>query len=137
MSLIKLIDFSILGDSRGSLVALESNKNVPFDIKRVYYIFGTKNQVSRGFHAHKDLQQIAVCVSGSCEFLLDDGKTRESVVLDNPSRALYIDNNKWREMHNFSDDCVLLVLASKYYDESDYIRDYNEFLKGLENEASS
>lgn len=131
MSLIQLIDFAVLGDNRGSLIALEGNKNVPFDIKRVYYIFGTKSEVSRGFHAHKDLQQVAVCVSGSCEFIIDDGKTRESIVLDNPSRGIYIDNDKWREMHNFSDDCVLLVLASKHYDENDYIRDYSAFLKGL------
>lgn len=137
MSLIRFIDFKVLGDERGSLVALENNKNIPFEIKRVYYIFGTKENVSRGFHAHRDLQQVAVCVNGQCEFIIDDGKKRESVILNSPDRGIYIDNNKWREMHNFSKDCVLLVIASRYYDEEDYIRNYDEFLKGIKNDSSS
>ncbi|MBV7405705.1 FdtA/QdtA family cupin domain-containing protein [Enterobacter sp. ENT03] len=131
MSLIKFIDFNILGDERGSLVAIENNKNIPFEIKRIYYIFGTKENVSRGYHAHRDLQQVAICVSGHCEFIIDDGINRESVLLNNPTKGLYIDNNKWREMHNFSEDCVLLVIASKFYDEEDYIRNYDDFLKGI------
>ena len=81
MSLIKIISFKSLGDERGSLVALEGNKNVPFDIKRVYCLFGTKEGVSRGFHAHRNLKQIAVCVTGSCRFVLDDGKQKEEVIL--------------------------------------------------------
>lgn len=133
MSIIKLIKLDLLGDERGSLISLEQKKNIPFDIKRVYYLFGTKNGVSRGFHAHKNLQQVAICVRGSCRFILDDGQSRESIVLDSPDIGLYIDNAKWREMHEFSDDCVLMVLASDYYDESDYVRDYDEFL----NEARS
>ena len=128
MSLIKTIEFDLLGDERGSLISLEENKNIPFDIKRVYYIFGTEQGVARGFHAHKNLQQVAICVKGSCRFILDNGKCRESIVLDSPSVGLYIDNNKWREMHDFSEDCVLMVLASNYYDEADYIRDYDKFL---------
>ncbi|KAB2823514.1 sugar 3,4-ketoisomerase [Aliivibrio finisterrensis] len=131
MSLIKTIEFDLLGDDRGSLISLEENKNIPFDIKRVYYIFGTEQGVARGFHAHKNLQQIAICVKGSCRFILDNGKCRESIVLDSPSVGLYIDNNKWREMHGFSEDCVLVVLASDYYDEADYIRDYDEFKKAV------
>jgi len=131
MSLIKFIDFNVLGDERGSLIAIENNKNIPFEIKRIYYIFGTKENVSRGYHAHRDLQQIAICVSGHCEFIIDDGKSREAVLLNNPTKGLYIDNNKWREMHNFSKDCVLLVIASKFYDEEDYIRNYDDFLKGI------
>jgi dTDP-4-dehydrorhamnose 3,5-epimerase-like enzyme len=129
VSLIKTINFKPLGDERGSLVALEGNKNVPFDIKRVYYIFGTKEGVSRGFHAHRILKQVAVCVTGSCRFVLDNGKKREEVVLDKSTTGLSIEGLTWREMHDFSPDCVLMVLASEYYDQSDYIRDYDEFLK--------
>ncbi len=131
MSLIRLIDLPSLGDERGSLVAIEANKHIPFEVKRVYYIFGTQPGVSRGFHAHKNLQQLAVCVAGTCRMLLDDGVKKESVWLDSPTKGLLIGNNVWREMHEFSDDCVLLVLASEYYDESDYIRDYSYFTKSV------
>lgn len=131
MSLIHLIDLPPLGDERGSLVAIEANKHIPFEVKRVYYIFGTQPGVSRGFHAHKNLQQLAVCVAGKCRMLLDDGLNKESVWLDSPTKGLLIANNVWREMHEFSDDCVLLVLASEYYDESDYIRDYSEFCSAV------
>lgn len=129
MSLIYLIDLPSLGDDRGSLVAIEANKHIPFEVKRVYYIFGTQSGVSRGFHAHKNLQQLAVCVAGKCRMLLDDGVNKESVWLDSPTKGLLIGNNVWREMHEFSDDCVLLVLASEHYDESDYIRDYSDFIR--------
>lgn len=127
--MIKVLEFRVLGDDRGSLISLEEQYNIPFDIKRVYYIYDTKSDISRGYHAHKNLEQVAICVKGSCRIVLDDGKSKESIVLDSPDKGLYIDNNKWREMHDFSDDCVLLVLASNVYDESDYIRDYEEFLR--------
>ena len=133
MSLIKTINFQPLGDERGSLVALEGNKSVPFDIKRVYYIFGTKEGVSRGFHAHRNLKQVAVCVTGSCRFVLDNGKQREEIVLDKSTIGLLINDLTWREMYDFSPDCVLMVLANEHYDESDYIRDYQEFLKAVNN----
>jgi len=133
MSLIKIIDFKSLGDDRGDLVSLEGNKEIPFDIKRVYYLFGTEPCVSRGFHAHKNLKQVAICVKGSCIFTLDDGNVREEVVLNSPLKGLYIDSMKWREMHDFSDDCVLMVLADNFYDEVDYIRDYEFFIKEIEN----
>lgn len=129
MSLLQFVNFPSLGDDRGSLVALEANKIVPFDIKRVYYIFGTQKDVSRGFHAHKNLKQVAVCVTGKCRMVIDNGKERVETWLDSPSKGLLINDLVWREMHEFSDDCVLLVLASEHYDESDYIRDYSEFLK--------
>ena len=131
MSLIKTISFKALGDERGSLVSLEGNKSVPFDIKRVYYIFDTKEGVSRGFHAHRNLKQVAVCVTGSCRFVLDNGKQREEVVLDKPTTGLLIEDLTWREMHDFSPDCVLMVLASEYYDELDYIRDYDKFIRTI------
>jgi dTDP-4-dehydrorhamnose 3,5-epimerase-like enzyme len=128
MTFIITVELKPLGDDRGSLVAIEANSSVPFDIKRVYYIFGTQQGVSRGFHAHKNLKQLAVCVTGSCRFVLDNGKTRESIVLDSSTTGLLIEDLTWREMHDFTPDCVLMVLADKHYDETDYIRDYQEFL---------
>ena len=131
MSLINLITLPSLGDERGGLVALEGKGVIPFEIKRVYYIFDTQN-VPRGFHAHKALTQLAICLKGSCTMLLDDGLSRENVLLDSPLQGILIPKMVWREMHDFSYDCVLLVLASECYDESDYIRDYEQF-KGLVN----
>ena len=129
---IKFINFEIKGDERGSLIAIEELKNIPFEIKRVYYIFNTKKNVRRGFHAHKNLKQVAICVKGSCKFLLDDGKERvDEIVLNKPNKGLLIEEMIWHEMYDFSEDGVLLILASEYYDESDYIRDYEEFLRSF------
>ena len=125
----ELIDFTIMGDERVSLIALEEHHNAPFDIKRVYYIFGTKEDVRRGFHAHIDLKQIAICVSGSRKFHLDDGENTQEVLLNSPNQGLLIEGLIWREMYDFSTDCVLLVLASEHYDEGDYIRSYDDFLE--------
>ncbi|WP_343569913.1 WxcM-like domain-containing protein [Acinetobacter sp.] len=127
MSLVKLIDLPSFGDERGGLVAIESNQSIPFDVKRLYYIFNT-SQKPRGFHAHIDLKQVAICLKGSCRFILDNGSTKEEVVLDNPTQGLVIEGLIWREMHDFSEDCVLLVLASEHFTEQDYIRNYDEFL---------
>lgn len=129
MTLINWASFDAIGDGRGQLVALEGNKNIPFDIKRVYYMTGMKPGIPRGFHAHRELQQVAICVSGYCRFVLDDGRRREEVWLDSPAKGLLIGNMVWREMHDFSQDCVLMVLASEYYDEADYVRDYEQFLE--------
>lgn len=125
----QLLDFPIHGDHNGNLIALEKGKDFPFDIRRVYYIWGTKSDIIRGKHAHKNLEQVIVCVSGSCDFVLNNGTVKETVHLDNPSKGLYVKHNIWREFTNFSKDCVLMVLASEYYSESDYIRNYDEFLK--------
>lgn len=132
MSLLKTIDFPALGDERGSLISLETHKQIPFDIKRVYYIYGTQAGVARGFHAHKQLKQVAVCVAGTCRMILDDGNKREELWLDSPAKGLLIEDMVWREMHDFSDDCVLLVLASEHYDESDYIRNYETFITSVQ-----
>lgn len=129
MGLVKLIKFKSLGDSRGELIALEANKDIPFDVKRVYYVYGTHPEAVRGLHAHRELKQVAVAIHGSCCFILDNGKTREKVILNRPDQGLLIDSCMWREMHDFSNDCVLVVLASEHYDESDYIRNYEEFVK--------
>lgn len=128
MSLIKWIDLPLLGDDRGALSVLEGNRNIPFDIKRVYYITGTRKGVSRGFHAHKKLEQVAVCVSGSCVMKLEGANEKVDVLLNSPLKAIRIEPMVWHEMHDFSENCVLLVFASDHYDEADYIRDYQEFV---------
>ncbi|ASD59870.1 TPA: WxcM-like domain-containing protein [Enterobacter asburiae] len=124
---IDFIPLQVHGDERGALVSLERENNIPFDIRRVYYIFDTKEGVTRGFHAHRKLKQVAIAVKGSCRFILDDGTERVSIVLDNPTQGLLIDSFIWREMTDFTEDCVLMVIADMEYEESDYIRDYSAF----------
>lgn len=126
----QLLDFPINGDDRGSLIALEgASPRVPFEIKRVYYIFGTTPHVVRGKHAHYNLKQVLVCVSGQCEIDVFDGTTTQTVRLDAPTKGLLIDGFVWREMKNFSPGCVLMVLASEHYNENDYVRNREQFLK--------
>ncbi len=127
----ELINFKTLGDERGSLIAIEEGYNAPFDIKRVYYIFDTKKNVIRGYHAHINLKQIAIAVKGSCTFIIDDGKKREDILLNNPNKGLLIEGLIWREMKEFSEDCVLLVIASEHYNEDDYIRDYQKLIDNV------
>ncbi len=127
-ALITWVPLKKRGDERGLLVAVEGERDVPFAIARTYYVFGTAPGVSRGFHAHKQLQQVAVCVIGSCTMLMDDGNQKESVRMDAPDRGLLIPPRVWHEMSDFSPDCVLLVLASDHYDEADYLRNYADFL---------
>lgn len=124
----KLLNLSVFGDERGKLISLESNKNIPFEIKRVYWIFDTLPEQNRGAHSHKDLQQIVVAMDGACQFVLDDGNMREKVWLNRPDVGLYIGKNMWREMRHFSYGCKLIILASDYYKPEEYIRDYEEFL---------
>ena len=131
---IKMYDFQQHGDKRGMLVALEEMKDIPFEVKRVYYMYDTVAGVRRGYHAHKALQQILIAIHGSCKIHLDDGYDTAEVVLDKPYEGLYLSNNVWREMYDFSDDAVLMVLASEYYDENDYIRNYHDFLKFVREE---
>ncbi|MCD4679690.1 MAG: FdtA/QdtA family cupin domain-containing protein [Bacteroidales bacterium] len=123
------ISLKVIGDDRGSLIALESLDNIPFEIKRVYYIYATRNACKRGLHAHKKLRQMMVCVHGSCKLLLDDGHSKEVLKLNRPDEGVMMNEMMWREMFDFSDDCVLMVLASEHYLESDYIRDYDNFIK--------
>lgn len=130
VQIIKYV-FQQHGDERGMLVALEEFNDIPFEIKRVYYMYDTKENVHRGFHAHKSVEQILICIHGSCKVLLDNGKEKKIVSLEKPYEGLYVANNIWREMYDFSPDAVLLVLASELYDESDYIRSYEEFLQFL------
>ena len=124
MQVIKYV-FQPHGDARGQLV--------PFRIKRVYYMYDTGEGVIRGHHAHKSLQQILICIHGSCKIKLDNGRETKVVPLEKPYEGLYVSNVMWREMYDFSPDAVLMVLASELYDESDYIRDYDEFLDFVKN----
>lgn len=134
MSLVKWIELPRRGDERGYLTVVESTKNVPFEIKRVYYLTGLSEDMPRGFHAHKELQQVAICLSGSCKVLLDDGINKEWVELNSPEQALRIEPMVWHEMHDFTADCIFMVFASDFYQESDYIRDYSVFM-GCLNES--
>lgn len=127
----KLINLNVYGDSRGKLISLESKKNLPFEIKRVYYIFDTLPNQERGKHAHKNLEQLIIAMDGACQFVLDDGKSTETVWLNRPDVGLYIGKNMWREMRNFSYGCKLMVLASDFYSEDEYIRDYSIFKKTI------
>ena len=128
MQVVKYV-FQPHGDDRGQLVALEEFKDIPFRIKRVYFMYETGQGVVRGYHAHKSLEQILVCVHGSCKILLDKSTKKKVIPLEKPYEGLYVSHAVWREMFDFSPDAVLMVLASELYDESDYIRNYDEFLK--------
>lgn len=128
MQIVKY-QFQQHGDDRGHLIALEEYNDIPFTIKRVYYMYDTKTGIRRGYHAHKSLEQILVCIHGSCKVLLDNGREKKIVYLEKPYEGLYIPNNIWREMYDFENDAVLMVFASEVYDENDYIRDYETFLK--------
>jgi hypothetical protein len=118
----------VRGDVRGQLVAIEGNLDIPFNIKRVFYIYGTKPGVPRGNHAHYNTKQYLISVSGSCKVTLDTGIGKTTYLLDSQNKGLLQDELVWGVMHDFSEDCVLLVLASEHYDESDYIRDYSKFI---------
>ena len=121
--------FKVLGDSRGQLIALEENKEIPFNFKRIFYIYGTQNGVPRGQHSHYKTKQLLVCVHGRCKVSLDNGKEKKIYSLYKPELGLFQDKLIWGEMFDFSSDCVLMVLADDIYNESDYIRDYKQFLE--------
>lgn len=127
MMLKNIIKFKELGDEQGWLVALEAERTIPFAVRRVYYIYGTRPGVRRGKHVHRKLRQVLVCIVGACTILLDDGRRREDVRLTSNTEGLVLEPMIWHEMFDFSPGCVLLVLADDWYDEADYIRDYEQF----------
>ena len=124
-----LIKFKSFIDKYGSLTPIESKVDIPFEIKRVYYITGVNKDVTRGFHSHKKLHQILVCLNGSVKIKTINPNEEEVFELNNPSIGLYIGPYVWREMFDFTDESVLLVLASEYYDEDDYVRNYDFYLE--------
>lgn len=127
----KILKFEAHGDDDGQLVALENERDIPFEVKRVFHIYDTKENVVRGKHAHLTLEEILICVTGSCKILLDDGEKKEEVALDKPTTGLYIPPHLWREMYDFTEGTVLLVLASDIYDLKDYIKDYEQFMEEI------
>ena len=129
--LLQLVEIPQRGDTRGGLSVVELGGVLPFVVRRIYWIYGTKPGVSRGFHAHKKLRQLCVCVAGSVRLSLFDGRREESVVLDSSAKGLLIGAGLWREMHDFSPDCVLMVFADAEYQESDYVRSKEDFVRSL------
>ncbi|EAJ4299654.1 WxcM-like domain-containing protein [Campylobacter coli] len=127
----KMLNFNAKSDNRGSLIALENLKEIPFEIKRIYYIYDTKPEFPRGAHAHRELEQVLIMMEGSCELVLNDGKDIKNIILNRPDMGIFIGKNMWREMKNFSYGAKLLVLASDFYNEKEYIRDYEEFLRNI------
>lgn len=121
------LELNHFSDRRGSLIPLEYPKSLPFDIKRIYYIYNVDKKEERGFHSHRNLEQILICLGGNAKIRVSDGKTKEVISLDSPNKGLYIGPMIWREMFDFSPNATLLVLASKEYDEKDYIKDYLEY----------
>ncbi|MFV0541270.1 MAG: sugar 3,4-ketoisomerase [Aestuariibaculum sp.] len=128
----KLIQLPKIEDRRGNLSVIE-NQTVPFDIKRVYYLYDVPAGAERGGHAHKELQQFLVALSGSFDVFLHDGKQQSTITLNKPYEGLLIPKGVWREIKNFSSGSVCLALASEVFDESDYIRDFDDFLKSVQN----
>ena len=129
----KLIYFKDLGDERGNLVVIEGEgMDIPFDIKRVFYIYGSDDTVVRGQHANRETEFLLVNVGGSSKVRVDNGKESEVIVLDKPGMGLYLPPMLWKDMYDFSPDSILLVLASRHYDGNEYIRDYQEYLKEMQ-----
>jgi len=123
---IQFIDIPKIANTKGNIGVLE-NGTIPFEIKRVYYLFDVPSGAKRGGHAHKRLKQVLIAISGSFDVVLKDGKNKQIITLNRPDKGLLIENNMWRELENFSSGAVCLVLASDVYDEKDYIRNYKEF----------
>lgn len=124
---VKKIDFNVIKDSRGKMIPIEYPKQLDFPLKRIYYIYDVGEKERRGFHSHNDLEQVLIAIHGSVKILIKTPYEEDNIELNNPSEGLYIGPMIWREMYDFSNDAVLLVLASHEYDESDYIRDYGEY----------
>ena len=131
IDLCRIIELPKISDPRGNLTFIEGGNHIPFDMKRVYYLYDVPGGAERGGHAHKNLQQLIVAMSGSFDVVLDDGKDKKRFHLNRSYFGLYVPTMLWRELDNFSSGAVCMVLASNKYDESDYYRDYNDYLKAL------
>jgi hypothetical protein len=123
----KFIEIPKINNSKGNIGVIE-NDTIPFDIKRVYYLFDVPSGAKRGGHAHKKLKQVLIAISGSFDVVLKNGKSKEIITLNRPDKGLLIENNIWRELENFSSGSVCLVLASEEFSEDDYIRSYKDYL---------
>ena len=129
MELCRLLNFTEKGDDRGKLVVVEGNQDVPFEIKRLFYIYGSDRDVVLGKHANRDSEFVLINVSGTSKVMVTDGKEKQIIELKKPRQGVYLPKLVWKEMYDFSPDSVLLCLASTHYDGNEYIRDYDEFLK--------
>jgi hypothetical protein len=127
----RLIDFPIIHEPRGNLTFVENSRHIPFDIRRVYYLYDVPGGAERAGHGHKKLQQVIIAMSGSFDVILDDGNERKKIHLNRSYHGLYVCPMMWREINNFSSGSVCLVLASEFYDEADYYRQYDEFLAAV------
>lgn len=128
----QMLEFQQNGDERGHLVVVEGMQDIPFDIARIFYIYGSDSTVIRGKHANKKSQFVLINVSGSCKVKVLDGKGNEAIfVLNRPHTGIYLPRMLWKDMYDFSEDSVLLCLASEHYDAEEYIRDYDEFIKNV------
>ena len=123
----KIIDIPKINNAKGNIRVVE-NDTIPFDVKRVYYLFDVPSGAKRGGHAHKKLKQVLIAISGSFDVVLKNGKSKEIITLNRPDKGLLIENNIWRELENFSSGSVCLVLASEEFSENDYIRSYKDYL---------
>ena len=126
-----IIDLPKIADPRGNLTFIEGEKHVPFAIKRVYYTYDVPGGAERGAHAHKNLEQFIIAMSGSFDVVLDDGSQKKRVHMNRSYYGLYVCSMIWREIDNFSSGSVCMVLASEFYEETDYYREYDQFLKGV------
>ena len=126
-----MVDLPKISDPRGNLTFFEESRHIPFNIRRIYYLYDVPGGSERGGHAHKNLHQFMIAISGSFDVLLDDGTEKKRIRLDRPYNGLYICPMMWRELDNFSSGSVCLVVASEFFDESDYFRDYSEFIKEI------
>lgn len=134
MNKVKMLDFPQHGDERGHLVIVEGNQDVPFEIKRAFYIYGSDHDVIRGQHANKRTEFVLINVAGKSKVKVKDGEGNEAIYcLNRPHTGIYLPTMVWKDMYDFSDDSVLLVLASEHYDATEYIRDYDEFVKEIAN----
>ena len=131
MKKFRLLEFPQLGDNRGHLVVVEEMKEIPFNIKRIFYMYGTTEGVVRGQHANRNSQFVLINLKGSCKIKIDDGKYREIIELNKAHQGIYLKNMVWKDMYDFSEDSILLVLSDCGYDGSEYIRDIKEFYEEL------
>lgn len=135
--LYKLLSFKNLGDSRGNLVAIEGNTDVPFTIHRTFYIYGCDSNTVRGKHANKNSEFVLINVAGKSKVMVTDGTQKEIIELSKPSEALYIPKMVWKEMYDFSPDSVLLILTNTHYDSSEYIRDFDEYKELMDSQSEN
>lgn len=132
----KIVEFSEMGDERGNLVVIEGNKDIPFDIKRVFYMYGTDSTMVRGSHANRKSEFVLINVAGKSKIKVDDGFSKSVIELDKPRMGVYLPAMLWKDMYDFSEDSVLLVLSSEHYDGSEYIRDYDEYIRIVNEEGT-